>query len=248
VCDTVGGGRLEARVDGDGVKDGLGEEADDEDVRSLAPALAASSPAWLVAFESVLDERANQLFVAAIACLTAWRPVSRTPLPEPAVSPGRSSSVFSPDDAAPAAVEAAPAAVEAAAALAELAPVAARKPALGVFELLGFPISSAGNGTGAWLDPAPPRAPEPGLPGLLALPDPDASAEGAEDAGEEEEASVTAPSGAESAPFWLAALAADRDAPDPDDPDRDVSDRVRDEDMTPLSSIDSAVPASGSTS
>ncbi|HXC83851.1 MAG TPA: hypothetical protein VNV62_18540 [Trebonia sp.] len=37
---------------------------------------------------------ANQLFVAAIACLTAWRPLSSTPLPDPAVSPRPSSSAF----------------------------------------------------------------------------------------------------------------------------------------------------------
>lgn len=37
---------------------------------------------------------ANQLFVAAIACLTAWRPLSSTPLPDPAVSPRPSSSGF----------------------------------------------------------------------------------------------------------------------------------------------------------
>jgi hypothetical protein len=34
------------------------------------------------------------LFVAAIACLTAWRPLSSTPLPDPAVSPRPSSSAF----------------------------------------------------------------------------------------------------------------------------------------------------------
>ena len=50
----------------------------------------------------------------------------------------------------------------------------------GVFELLGLPMSSAGNGTGAWLDvAASPNAPEPGLP---PPPEPDAlDDEGAED-------------------------------------------------------------------
>jgi hypothetical protein len=222
------------------VKDGLEspampEKPDEGDGRwpaDGAPALAAPavpSPGWLVADGPVFVARAaNQLFVAAIACLTAWRPLSSTPLPDPAPSPRRSWSAFSP--AEPAAAEA--------------APVAARKPALGVFELFGLPISSAGNGTGAGLDP--------GAPGAPAAPEPEdeeAADEGAEDEGEEVEPSVTASSGSGSAPFWpTAALAADRDVPDADDADRDVPDRVRDEDMVPLSSMDSAVSASGSTS
>jgi hypothetical protein len=242
VCDTAGGDWVDGRVDDDGVKDGLRpleepedsvwpEAADDEDERSLTPVPAAAlSLAWPGAFESLLDERANQLFVAAIACLTAWRPVSSTPLPEPALSARRVSSGFSGDvasaaaepapvrdepapvrdepvpvrgEAAPVRAEPAPAPVEP-----EPAPAAARKPAAGVFEPFGFPISSAGNGTGAWLDlPAPARAPEPGL---SAPPDPDASAEReaereAEEEEEEEEEEEgedeAASSGAESAPF-----------------------------------------------
>jgi hypothetical protein len=94
-------------------------------------------------------------------------------------------------------------------------------------------MSSAGNGTGAGLDAT---APEPEAPG-------------AEDEGEEDEPPVTASSGTGSAPFLSAApLAAGRDVPDVDDADRDVPDRVRDEDMVPLSSIVSAASASGSTS
>ena len=115
----------------------------------------------------------------------------------------------------------------------------------GVFELLGLPMSSAGNGTGAWLDAAAPRTEDPGPE----EPAPEEAEEEAEDEGDEEEPSVTASSGTGSAPFWpAAALAADRDVPDADDADRDVPDRVRDEDMVPLSSIVSAVSASGSTS
>jgi len=107
----------------------------------------------------------------------------------------------------------------------------------GVFELLGLPMSSAGNGTGAWLDAAAPRTED-------AAPE-----EPAPEEDEEGASSVTASPGTGSAPFWpAAALAADRDAPDADDADRDVPDRVRDEDMVPLSSIVSAVSASGSTS
>jgi hypothetical protein len=120
----------------------------------------------------------------------------------------------------------------------------------GVFELLGLPMSSAGNGTGAWLDAAAARTEDP-VPEEPA-PEEDEEDEGeeeAEDEGEEEAPSVTASSGTGSAPFWpAAALAADRDVPDADDADRDVPDRVRDEDMVPLSSIVSAVSASGSTS
>jgi hypothetical protein len=154
------------------------------------------------------------LFVAAIACRTAWRPVSSMPLPEPAASPRRSWSGFS-------------LAFSLAFSAAEPALVAARKPAPGVFGLFGLPIPSAGNGTGAWLD----------------------AAAGEDADGEDAGASVTASSGAGSAPFWMAAvLAADREVPDADDADRDVPDRARDEDMVPLSSIVSAVSASGSTS
>jgi hypothetical protein len=134
---------------------------------------------------------------------------------------------------------------------AELAPVAARKPVPGVFELLGLPMSSAGNGTGAWLDVAAPRTEDPGPeePAPEEREDDD-DCEGDDCEGEGEEASsVTASPGTGSAPFWpTAALAADRDVPDADDADRDVPDRVRDEDMVPLSSIVSAVSASGSTS
>ncbi len=253
MCDTAGGDWVDGRVDDDGVKDGLrpleepedsawpeaaDDEDEDEDERSLTlvPA-AALSLAWPGAFESLLDERANQLFVAAIACLTAWRPVSSTPLPEPALSARRVSSGFSGDvasaaaepapvrdepapvrgEAAPVRAEPAPAPgpapVEPEPAPVAPAPAVARKPAAGVFEPFGFPISSAGNGTGAWLDlPAPPRAPEPGL---SAPPDPGASAEreaeeegegeeeeGEEEEGEEEEADdEAASSGPESAPF-----------------------------------------------
>jgi hypothetical protein len=113
-------------------------------------------------------------------------------------------------------------------------------------------MSSAGNGTGAWLDAAAARTEDP-VPEEPA-PEEDEEDEGeedegAEDDGEEEAPSVTASSGTGSAPFWpTAALAADRDVPDADDADRDVPDRVRDEDMVPLSSIVSAVSASGSTS
>jgi hypothetical protein len=161
---------------------------------------------------------ANQLFVAAIACLTAWRPLSSTPLPDPGVSPRRSSSAFSP---------AKPPAAEPAAA--EPTPVAARKPVLGVFEFRGRPMSSAGNGTGAGPDAAAPEAREPG-------------------ADEEDEPSVTPSSGTGSAPLRpTAPLAAGRDVLDVDDADRDVPDRVRDEDIVPLSSIVSALSASGST-
>jgi hypothetical protein len=76
-------------------------EPDEEDGRSPPPgppvlaAPAVPSPGWLVAGGPVLVARAaNQLFVAAIACLTAWRPLSSTPLPDPGVSPRRSSSAF----------------------------------------------------------------------------------------------------------------------------------------------------------
>jgi hypothetical protein len=108
---------------------------DEGDRRSPAPgpaaaaAPAAPSPDWLEADASVFSERANQLFVAAIACRTAWRPVSSTPLPDPPVSPRRSSSGFSLTFSA-----------------AEPALAAARKPAPGVFGLFGLPIPSAGNG------------------------------------------------------------------------------------------------------
>jgi len=69
-------------------------EPDGAPEEPFAAAPAAPSPGWLVADDSVFNERANQLFVAAIACLTAWRPLSSTPLPDPAVSPRPSSSAF----------------------------------------------------------------------------------------------------------------------------------------------------------
>jgi hypothetical protein len=206
----------------------LGDAAEPDGARAApAPAApAALSPGWLVADESVFNERANQLLVAAIACLTAWRPVSSMPLPGPALSPPGSSSGFSPAFSA-----------------AGPALGTARKPAPGVFERFRLLISSAGNGTRTWPDAAAsPSAPEAGLPAPAGL--------GTSDDGEEASAaSVTASSGTGSAPLLLAAaLAADRDVPDADDADRDVPDRARDEDMVPLSSIVSAVSASGSTS
>jgi hypothetical protein len=240
---------------------------DEGDRRSPAPvptALAAAaepSPVLLVAGESALGKRANQLFVAAIACRTAWRPLSRTPFPGPAVSPCWSSSAFSVAFSPASAAEPAPAPAPAAA---EPVPDGARKPAPGVFELFRLPISSAGNGTGAWPEDDAPDEGADDAPDEGADDAPDEGADdegtgeegaGEEGAGEEgagdedEEASVTAPSGAGSSPFLLpAALAADRDVPDADDADRDVSDRVRDEDMVPLSSVVLAVSASGSTS
>ena len=75
--------------------------------------------------ESVLAARANQLFVAAIACRTACRPVSSIPFPGEA-EPGPSSA--SPVSASTGAVSAGGLALE----------------------TLGLKISSAGNGTGAY--------------------------------------------------------------------------------------------------
>src|SRR5215469_8462469 len=116
----------DGRVD-DGVNDGLRPPAksDDADARPPVPVLAALSLAWLAAGESDFDEWANQLFVAAIACLTACRPLSSMPLPpDPALLSLWSSSVFPSAEPAPR--------------VASLELVAAREPTPADFETLGF--------------------------------------------------------------------------------------------------------------
>jgi hypothetical protein len=86
------GAALDGRVD-DGVKDGLrspaipGEPEESAEPDGLGDAAESDGPVFV-------EREANQLFVAAIACLTAWRPLSSTPLPDPGVSPRSSSSFF----------------------------------------------------------------------------------------------------------------------------------------------------------
>lgn len=56
----------------------------------LSPAPVPAAPSVSGRAEvSLFTDRANQLLVAAIACLTAWRPLSSTLFPE-VVAPGRS--------------------------------------------------------------------------------------------------------------------------------------------------------------
>jgi hypothetical protein len=255
----------EAEEDGPGEGDG-GSDDDKEDGadgadeagekggRSLTPVPAAPSVAWLVGCVSVFD-RANQLFVAAIACRTAWRPLSSMPLPDPAasarLSPSESLAAGAASDAAGA-----------------VAPTEAEAgPAAEAFELFGLPMSSAGKGTGAWLTAPEDGAadedgtgngdddaaedednPEDGTEDRDGAVDEDGTEDGTADdddgaadedardddededgaADEDEEPSLTVPSGTESAVLSLrSARSADREDPVPDreDPDRDVSDR-----------------------
>ncbi len=157
--------------------------------------------------------RANQLFVAAIACLTAWRPLSSTlfgpvKLPARPVDGGDSLAV------SPAADAACDGSVSAALPL----------------EPLGLPISSAGNGTGAWR-------------GAGASSESAGSAKSTESAESTESAAAGLPS-----PSRPAACGSGRDVPDPAAADREVPGPVRDEDMNPFSVIVSAVSVSGSIS
>lgn len=123
----------DAGLDGpEGVKDGLRSAEENAAGRGLVPlALLPVAPDPLPSADSDLPALANQLFVAAIACRTAWRPLSSTPFPDEAESP---------DGSLPAAPFSATAPFSAAAAsvLAGLAPGP-----------LDLPIPSAGNGTGA---------------------------------------------------------------------------------------------------
>lgn len=108
------------------MKDGLRSAEENAAGRGLVPLeLLPVAPDPVRSADSDLPARANQLFVAAIACRTAWRPLSSTPFPDDAESPGCSL----------------PAAPFSAAAASVLAGLALRP--------LDLPIASAGNGTGA---------------------------------------------------------------------------------------------------
>lgn len=77
----------------DGVKEGEGLRLAGEK-GGLSPAPGSPAPDLAVpvsgcAEVSLFTDRANQLLVAAIACLTAWRPLSSTLFPD-VVAPGRS--------------------------------------------------------------------------------------------------------------------------------------------------------------
>jgi hypothetical protein len=136
----VAGADFAAVGDGGG-NDDVEEEAGEpgeKGGRSLTLVPAAPSEAWLVGCASVFA-RANQLFVAAIACRTAWRPLSSMPLPDPAASARLSPSESLSGVASEAAEAVSPTG------LAEAGPAAE------ALDPFGLPISSAGNGTGAWL-------------------------------------------------------------------------------------------------
>jgi len=105
-------------------EDGAGEDA----AGALLSGLGTCLGSCLAAGSAFAERAVNQLFVAAIACRTAWRPLSSLPFPDPVPfsrSPlSRASRVSGvPEDSGE--------------------------------ELFGLPIASAGNGTGGWSCEAP---------------------------------------------------------------------------------------------
>jgi hypothetical protein len=85
---VVGEDAGEDAVDDEGVKDGLRSGAGKDGLSFAAVPVPSPSPSLGRSAESVFVDRANQLFVAAIACRTAWRPLSSTLVPDPEGSAG----------------------------------------------------------------------------------------------------------------------------------------------------------------
>ena len=104
--------------EGEDGEDGAGEEGAAEDGGG---ALLAGWDSCLAAGSAFAERAVNQLFVAAIACRTAWRPVSSLPFPDPAPF---SRSPLS------------------------RVPRVSGVPEDSAEEIFGLPIASAGNGTG----------------------------------------------------------------------------------------------------
>ena len=124
----VGAGEDGAGEDGAAEVDAGEGCAGDDGAGALLLGLGSCLGSCLPAGSAFAERAVNQLFVAAIACRTAWRPLSNLPFPDPVPfsrSPlSRASRVAGvPEDSDE--------------------------------ELFGLPIASAGNGTGGWSCEAP---------------------------------------------------------------------------------------------